>query len=53
MSDFMRYVLLIIFVLVVIAIIWVLRDGFTLRNGGGFSGSVHAPSPVRLGSYDP
>ncbi len=48
MSDFMRYVVLVIFVVVVISIIWVLRDGFTIRSGGGLSRTEISPTPNHL-----
>lgn len=34
MPDWMRYLILVIFLLVVIAIIWILKDGFSVRSSG-------------------
>ncbi len=39
MSEFLKYLLLIVFLLVVFAIVWILRDGINVRHGGGFSRS--------------
>jgi hypothetical protein len=33
----MKYTVLVIILLTVVALIWILRDGFTVRNAGGFS----------------
>jgi hypothetical protein len=41
MSDLLKYVLLVIFLLVVFAIVWILRDGINVRHGGGFSIGGH------------
>ena len=35
-TDLLKYLLLIIFLFVVFALVWMLRDGFTVRQGGGF-----------------
>jgi len=37
MSEILKYMLLIIFLLVVFAIVWILRDGIDVRHGGAFS----------------
>ncbi|MCC7335264.1 MAG: hypothetical protein IT422_09210 [Pirellulaceae bacterium] len=37
MSEILKYALLIIFLLVVFAIVWILRDGIDVRHGGAFS----------------
>lgn len=34
MTDLLKYVLLVLFLCVVFALIWILRDGFTVRQGG-------------------
>ena len=37
MSEIIKYMFLIIFLLVVFAIVWILRDGINVRHGGAFS----------------
>jgi hypothetical protein len=37
MSDLLKYVLLVIFLVVVFAIVWILRDGISVRHSGSFS----------------
>lgn len=37
MSEFPKYLFLVIFLLVVFALVWILRDGINVRHGGGFS----------------
>lgn len=33
-TDLLKYLLLVIFLFVVLALVWILRDGFTVRQGG-------------------
>ncbi len=35
-TDLLKYVLLVIFLLIVLALVWMLRDGFTVRQSGSF-----------------
>lgn len=44
MADFLKYLLLIIFLLVVFALVWILGDGINVRHGGGFSMIQNMPS---------
>lgn len=48
MSEILKYLLLLIFLLVVFALVWILRDGINVRNGGGFSLAWKSPAVNRI-----